>query len=140
MYAPPGKLGLLFREKDGSHRVAGVQPGSPLGGRVTKGDRIMAVDGVDTSGATHDVVVKLLASKADQKERVLLIEAGEWRLRDVHVPAGSLGLSFVAGGSLSGSSARVGEVRDETRRRQRDDASARRQRDARALSLSRISR
>ncbi len=116
VFAPPGKLGLLFEQKDdhGHHRIAGLSVGSPLAGRIAGGDRIMKVDDVDTSNMGHDAVVDLMKSKADQKERVMLVAAGEWRLRDVHVPAGSLGLAFCADGAFRGVAARVGQVLDDS--------------------------
>ena len=63
--APPGKLGLaMTMVESGEFAVVhAVRPASPLKEQIRKGDRVVAVDGEDTSTYTHDQLVKLILDK-----------------------------------------------------------------------------
>ena len=63
--APSGKLGLaMTMVESGEFAVVhAVRPASPLKEQIRKGDRVVAVDGEDTSTYTHDQLVKLILDK-----------------------------------------------------------------------------
>jgi C-terminal processing protease CtpA/Prc len=73
----------LRPEADGSYAVAGVvrRDGRPLLAGVMAGDRLLAVDGVEVSGATMGRVVGALRGKPGEP-RLLLLERDGRRLSE----------------------------------------------------------
>ena len=73
MIAPPGKLALVFHmHTDGHAIVTNIRPESPLAGRITVGDIVLAVDGEDTSLHTEQEICDHILEKQNT-ERVLTI-------------------------------------------------------------------
>jgi hypothetical protein len=68
----------LRAEADGSYAVAGVvqRGGRPLLDSVRAGDRLLAVDGMETAGVTMGRVVAALRGKPGEPRRLLLERAG----------------------------------------------------------------
>lgn len=68
----------LRPEADGSYSIAGVvrRDGKPLLAGVRSGDRLLAVDGVEVTGATMGRVVAALRGKPGERHRLLLERAG----------------------------------------------------------------
>ena len=71
--APAGLLGLILESnlEDGRPTVHDIKPNSVLSYVVKVGDRLLAVDNEDVSTFRASDVSRLIASKKDQKSRVL---------------------------------------------------------------------
>ena len=73
VYAPPGLLGLILEtDSDGVPVVKNVKETSVLSDAVERGDRLLAVDGIDVVLMLAANVSRLIASKKDQPERHFL--------------------------------------------------------------------
>lgn len=75
--APPGKLGVVIDTTKMGPVVYQVKDGSPLEGVVFPGDRIMAVDDIDTRGMTASNITKIMARKADSERRITVASKKE---------------------------------------------------------------
>ena len=70
--APPGMLGLVLEaDSEGVAAVCNMKEASPLADRVHIGDKLVSVDGVDVTAMPVGSVMKLIASKQDNKVRGL---------------------------------------------------------------------
>eukprot|EP00978_Attheya_sp_CCMP212_P031068 scaffold116117_cov52-Attheya_sp.AAC.5 len=78
-YAPPGKLGVVIDTTRSGPVVHAVKAGSSLEGLLFPGDKIIAVDGVDTSEMTASAVTKIMARKMKQERKITV-------LSDVNAP------------------------------------------------------
>jgi hypothetical protein len=72
VYAPAGKLGVVIDTTKNGPVVHQVKVGSPLEGRIFTGDRIIAIDDIDTVNLSASAVTKIMARKCNE-ERVLRI-------------------------------------------------------------------
>ena len=70
--APPGKLGVVIDSSEHGPVVFQVKAGSPLENMVFPGDRIVAIDEIDTRRLTASNVTKIMARKCDE-ERVIKV-------------------------------------------------------------------
>lgn len=68
--APPGKLGVVIDTTRDGPIVHIVKEGSPLENQVFPGDRIIAIDGVDTTSMSASNVTKVMARKIDQVRKI----------------------------------------------------------------------
>jgi C-terminal processing protease CtpA/Prc len=77
IYVPAGKLGFsLNNPDDGAPIFQIVKEDSILADTVRVGDRLMSLDGVDTSGMHAGKVVKMLISKKDNPSRKIVVHRG----------------------------------------------------------------
>ena len=68
--APPGKLGVVIDTTKNGPVVHQVKAGSPLEGIIYAGDRIIAIDDIDTKGMTASNVTKIMAKKCDEPRKI----------------------------------------------------------------------
>lgn len=68
--APPGKLGVVIDTTKNGPVVHQVKAGSPLENIIYAGDRIIAIDGIDTRGMTASNVTKIMAKKCDEPRKI----------------------------------------------------------------------
>jgi hypothetical protein len=70
---PPGKLGVILANRhDGKGTIVmDVRNNSSLKGRLSPGDKLMAVDGLDVTEMVVSQITSLMASKAGQEQRRL---------------------------------------------------------------------
>ncbi len=68
--APPGKLGVVIDTTKLGPVVYQVKDDSPLKSVVFPGDRIIAVDDIDTTGMTASNITKIMASKSEMERRI----------------------------------------------------------------------
>jgi C-terminal processing protease CtpA/Prc len=70
---PPGKLGVILANRhDGKGTIVmDVRNNSKLKGRLSPGDKLMAVDGQDVTEMVVSQITSLMASKAGQEQRRL---------------------------------------------------------------------
>ena len=68
--APPGKLGVIIDTTKLGPVVYQVKDGSPLQGVIFPGDRIIAIDEIDTTGMTASNITKIMARKADKERKI----------------------------------------------------------------------
>lgn len=68
-----GKLGLILEEvsEDDVPMVHAVKSGSPLEGKVQKGDRLCSLDGIDCTGKSPHSVGQLLKYREKASNRIL---------------------------------------------------------------------
>merc|ERR1712157_257292 len=75
-FAPPGKLGVAIDTINGVPVVHKVKMGSPLEGILCHLDRIVEIDGVDTSGMSGADVTKLVISKMKKVRKLVYVRGG----------------------------------------------------------------
>ncbi len=75
--APPGKLGVVIDTTKMGPVVYQVKDGSPLQGAIFPGDRIIAVDDIDTRGMTASNITKIMARKADLERKIKVLSKKE---------------------------------------------------------------
>jgi len=68
--APAGKLGVVIDTTRNGPVVHQVKAGSPLENVVFAGDRIIAIDDIDTRGMTASNVTKIMARKCDEPRKI----------------------------------------------------------------------
>jgi hypothetical protein len=68
--APPGKLGVVIDTTKNGPVVHQVKAGSPLENIIYSGDRIIAIDGIDTRGMTASNVTKIMAKRCDEPRKI----------------------------------------------------------------------
>jgi C-terminal processing protease CtpA/Prc len=71
--APKGKLGVVIDTTKHGPVVFQVKDGSPLQGAVFPGDRIIAIDDIDTTGKTASNITTIMASKAFSERRITVV-------------------------------------------------------------------
>ena len=71
LQAPAGKLGIVIDTAYGPI-VHEVKAGSPLQGMMIKGDRIIAIDDVDTTRLSATKVTKIMAAKCDMQRKLTI--------------------------------------------------------------------
>lgn len=75
LIAPPGMLGIIVESPDQSGpKVHGIKVTSPFYGQVSMGDKLIAVDGEDTTNMSAIRASKLISYKSSQKVRRLLFK------------------------------------------------------------------
>jgi len=72
-YAPPGKLGVIIDTTSNGPIVHEVKPGSALEGVLFSGDRIIAVDDIDTRSKTAAEVTNIMASKVNVARKISVL-------------------------------------------------------------------
>lgn len=75
-FAPPGKLGVAIDTVGGFACVHKVKSGSPLEGKLTRLDRIVAINEVDTSNMNAAEITRLMVSKMNESRRIHYIRKG----------------------------------------------------------------
>jgi hypothetical protein len=68
--APPGKLGVVIDTTKDGPIVHLVKEGSPLENQIFPGDRIIAIDAVDTTSMSASNVTKIMASKMNSTRKI----------------------------------------------------------------------
>ena len=76
-HAPPGKLGVVIDTTRLGPVIYQVKEGSPLQGLVFPGDRIIAVDDIDTRGMTASNITKIMARKANVERKITVASKKE---------------------------------------------------------------
>ena len=71
--APSGPLGIVVDTTPLGPRVRSLNPLSPIFGKISPGDVVVGVDGVDTVGMEAGEFWKIVSRKANQQERILTI-------------------------------------------------------------------
>lgn len=79
--APAGKLGIILanRTEGRGTVVSGLRSHSPLMGKISPGDRIVSVDGIDVSLSSVPEITSVISSKSSQQERILAVVTPEKR-------------------------------------------------------------
>lgn len=73
IYAPPGKLGVAIDVIDGHPVVYRIKPGSPLTGFLRKMDRIIDIDGIDTTHMSAADVTNLMVKNMSKRRKITYI-------------------------------------------------------------------
>lgn len=71
--APKGKLGVVIDTTKHGPVVFQVKDGSPLQGAVFPGDRIIAIDDIDTTGMTANNITTIMSRKAELGRRITVV-------------------------------------------------------------------
>lgn len=71
--APAGKLGVVIDTTSKGPVVWQVKAGSPLQDIIFVGDRIIAIDDIDTRGLSASTVTKIMARKCDQPRKLKVL-------------------------------------------------------------------
>ena len=73
-HAPPGKVGVAIDiHRDGTPMVHKIRPGSALEGSLRPGDRIVSIDGVDTTRMCAADVSSLMVRRMNFRRRIEFI-------------------------------------------------------------------
>uniref|UniRef100_A0A7S4RFZ3 PDZ domain-containing protein n=1 Tax=Ditylum brightwellii TaxID=49249 RepID=A0A7S4RFZ3_9STRA len=75
--APPGKLGVAIDTVNGQPVVHRIKPGSPLDGTLHRFDKIVAIDGVDTTGMSAADVTQLMVKRMNSERKISYIRGGD---------------------------------------------------------------
>lgn len=70
VYAPPGKLGVAIDVVNGHPVVYRIKAGSPLTGFLRKMDRIVEIDGVDTTHMSAADVTNLMVKNMSKRRKI----------------------------------------------------------------------
>ena len=73
VFAPPGPIGIVVDSTDKGPTVHGLKNTSPMIGLIAPGDLIVGLDDLDTRGMTAATLTRLMAQKANQKERKITL-------------------------------------------------------------------
>lgn len=73
VFAPPGPIGLVVDTTDDGPAVHSLKNTSPMIGLIAPGDLIVGLDDQDTRGMTAATLTRLMAQKANQKERKITL-------------------------------------------------------------------
>ena len=71
--APPGPIGIVVDTSDNGPAVHSLKNTSPMIGLIAPGDLIVGLDDTDTRGMTAATLTRLMAQKANQKERKITL-------------------------------------------------------------------
>ena len=71
--APPGPIGIVVDTTDNGPAVHSLKNTSPMIGLIAPGDLIVGLDDTDTRGTTAATLTRLMAQKANQKERKITL-------------------------------------------------------------------
>jgi hypothetical protein len=77
VFAPAGPIGIVVDTTKDGPAVHSLKPTSPMLGLMNPGDLIVGLDDVDTRGMTAATLTRLMAKKANQKERKITLLAAE---------------------------------------------------------------
>ena len=75
VFASPGYIGMILNTTKHGPVVHSLKPTSPMLGLINPGDYIVRLDDQDTRGMTADTLTKLMAKKANQRERKITLFA-----------------------------------------------------------------
>ena len=79
VFAPPGYIGIIVDTTKHGPVVHSLKPTSPMLGLINPGDLIVGLDDQDTRSMTAATLTKLMAKKANQKERkITLLAASDY--------------------------------------------------------------
>lgn len=72
---PPGRLGVVLANRNGGKGtiIAEVRKSSVLHGMITRGDRMVAIDGEDVSMMTMGEITAIMMEKSDQRRRLTIL-------------------------------------------------------------------
>lgn len=84
--APPGKLGIILANRNDSRGtvVSGVRTTSVLAGKISPGDRIVAIDGEDVSRITVSEITTIMARKSEFDRQLTVLLAPKRNFDDNH--------------------------------------------------------
>lgn len=68
--APPGKLGVVIDTTKNGPVVHQVKAGSPLENLIFQGDKIIEIDGIDTTALSASNVTKIMARRVDESRKI----------------------------------------------------------------------
>ena len=77
VFAPAGPIGIVVDTTKAGPTVHSLKPTSPMLGLMNPGDLIVALDDVDTRSMNAATLTRLMAKKANQKERKITLLANE---------------------------------------------------------------
>ena len=67
---PPGKLGVVIDTTTQGPTVYEVKSGSPLENKIQPGERIIAIDDVDTSKMSASAVTKVMTRNMEMQRKI----------------------------------------------------------------------
>ena len=73
VFAPPGPIGIVVDTTNNGPAVHSLKNSSPMIGLIAPGDLIVGLDDDDTRGMTAATLTRLMAQKANQKERKITL-------------------------------------------------------------------
>jgi hypothetical protein len=73
VFAPPGPIGIVVDTTQNGPAVHSLKNTSPMLGLIAPGDLIVGLDDGDTRGMTAATLTRLMAQKANQKERKITL-------------------------------------------------------------------
>jgi C-terminal processing protease CtpA/Prc len=73
LWAPPGKLGVAIDVVNGHPVVHSLKAGSALEGFLSKGDRIVQIDEIDTSLMSAADVTSLMVRRMNDRRKIVYI-------------------------------------------------------------------
>ncbi|KAL9184743.1 hypothetical protein ACHAXT_012713 [Thalassiosira profunda] len=73
VYAPPGKVGVAIDVIDGHPIVHKVKKGSPLEGLLLPNDRVVSIDGVDTTSMSAADVTQLMVRRMNYERKISFV-------------------------------------------------------------------
>jgi hypothetical protein len=79
--APKGKLGVVIDTTNYGPVVFQVKDGSPLQGALFPGDRIIAIDDIDTTGMIANNITTIMARKAELERMITVVRVSK---KNVH--------------------------------------------------------
>lgn len=77
VFAPAGPIGIVVDTTKHGPSVHSLKPTSPMLGLINPGDLIVGLDDVDTRSMTAASLTRLMARKANQRERKITLLAAE---------------------------------------------------------------
>lgn len=77
VFAPAGPIGIVVDTTKDGPSVHSLKQTSPMLGLINPGDLIVALDDIDTRAMTAATLTRLMAQKANQKERKITLLASE---------------------------------------------------------------
>jgi hypothetical protein len=77
VFAPPGPIGIVVDTTKDGPAVHSLKPTSPMLGLISPGDLIVGLDDDDTRRMTAATLTRLMAKKANQRERKITLLASE---------------------------------------------------------------
>lgn len=73
VFAPPGPIGIIVDTTKDGPSVHSLKQNSPMTGLINPGDLLIGLDDMDTRGMTAATLTKLMAEKANQRERKITL-------------------------------------------------------------------
>lgn len=77
VFAPAGPIGIVVDTTKDGPAVHSLKATSPMLGLINPGDLIVGLDDMDTRAMTAATLTRLMAQKANQKERKITLLAGD---------------------------------------------------------------